>query len=137
MARLTADAPCHPSRTLPLVAPVQQEVARESRRPLSYIKKAGMKGKSKVGHVGTCPGREPQTSPGGGPTTKPSNQEADTEPLDTAETRTFFLIWEPGPSYKTFPHPSYLADSLCLLAHPPPGVLPESDRPIKAFTNGP
>ena len=57
------------------------------------------------GHVGTCPGREPQTSPGGGPTTKPSNQEADTEPLDTAETRAFFLIWEPGPSYKAFPHP--------------------------------
>ena len=96
-----------------------------------------LKGKGKVGHVGTCPGRELQTSPGGGPTTKPSNQEADTEPLDTAETRTFFLIWEPGPSYKTFPHPSYLADSLCLLAHPSPGVLPESDRPIKAFTNGP
>ena len=49
MARLTAEAPCHPSRTLPhpgrtlpLGAPVQQEVARESRRPLSYIKKAGM-----------------------------------------------------------------------------------------------
>ena len=96
-----------------------------------------LKGKGKVGHVGTCPGREPQTSPGGGPTTKPSNQEADTEPLDTAETRTFFLIWEPGPSYKAFPHPSYLADSLCLLAHPPPGVLSERDRPIKAFTNGP
>ena len=96
-----------------------------------------VKGKGKVGQVGTCPGREPQTSPGGGPTTKPSNQEADTEPLDTAETRTFFLIWEPGPSYKAFPHPSYLADSLCLLAHPPAGVLPESDRPIKAFINGP
>ena len=49
VARLTADAPCHPGRTLPhpgrtlpLGAPVQQEVARESRRPLSYIKKAGM-----------------------------------------------------------------------------------------------
>ena len=42
VARLTADAPCHPGHALPLVAPVQQEVARESRRPLSYIKKAGM-----------------------------------------------------------------------------------------------
>ena len=104
---------------------------------MSYIKKAGMKGKGKVELVGTCPGREPQTSPGGGPTTKPSNQEADTEPLDTAETHAFFLIWEASRSYKTCPHPSYLADSLCLLAHPPPGVLPESDRPIKAFTNGP
>ena len=83
VARLTADAPCHPSRTLPLVAPIQQEVARESRRPLCYIKKAGMKGQGEVrmkgqgearmkgqgevrrveaclgmsGHVGTCPGR--------------------------------------------------------------------------------
>ena len=88
-----------------------------------------MKGKGKVGHV--CPGREPQTSPGGRLTTKPSNQEADAEPLDTAETCAFFLIWEAGRSYKAFPHPSHLADSLCLLAHPPPGVLPESDRPIK------
>ena len=42
-----------------------------------------------------------------------------------------------GPGYKTSHHPSYLPDSLCLLAHPPPGVLPESDRPIKAFINGP
>ena len=42
-----------------------------------------------------------------------------------------------SPGYKTSPHPSYLADSLCLLAHPSPGVLPESDRPIKAFINGP
>ena len=115
LARLTADAPCHPGHTLPLVAPVQQEVARENRRPLSYIKKAGMKGKGKVGHVGTCPGREPQTSPGGGPTTKPSNQEADTEPLDAAETHAFFLIWEPSPSYKTCPHPSYVADSFVSL----------------------
>ena len=42
-----------------------------------------------------------------------------------------------GPGYKTLPHPSYLADSLCFadplrfLAHLPPGVLPESDCPIK------
>ena len=92
-----------------------------------------MKGKGKVGHVGTCPGRELQTSPGGGPTTKPSNQEADTEPLDTAETRAFFLIWEPGHSYKTFPHPSYLADSLCLLAHPPPGSCARERPPNKGL----
>ena len=64
---------------------------------------------------------------------------ADTEPLDTNHrwARVFFLIWEAGHSYKTCPHPSYLADSLYLLAHLPPGVLPESDRPIKAFTNCP
>ena len=64
---------------------------------------------------------------------------ADTEPLDTNHrwARVFFLIWETGQGYKTLPHTSYLADSLCFtdpprfLAHPPPGVLPESDRPIK------
>ena len=64
---------------------------------------------------------------------------ADTEPLDTnhRRARAFFLIWEPGPGYKTLPHPSYLADSLRFLAHPPLGVLPESDRPIKALINSP
>ena len=41
LTKLTADAPCHPGHTLPLAAPVQQEVAREDRRPLSYSKKAG------------------------------------------------------------------------------------------------
>ena len=41
-----ADAPCHASHTLPLSAPVQQEVGRENRRPLSYSKKAGMKGQA-------------------------------------------------------------------------------------------
>ena len=112
VARLTADAPCHPGLTLPLVAPVQQEVARESQRPLSYIKKAGMKGQGEVrmkgqgkvrrveaclgmpGHVETCPGREhcrhaPET---GRQPSRPirSRHEAlavqsgaDTEPLDT------------------------------------------------------
>ena len=67
----------------------------------------------------------------------------DTEPLDT--TRRCSLRFLPymgrpgldaGPGYKTSPHPSYLADSLCFLAHPPPGVLPESNHPIKAFING-
>ena len=93
----------------------------------------------KVGHVGACPGKVPQTSPGGGPTTKQSNQVPTRSPWTptTAVARAFYLIWEPGPGYKTFPHPSYLADSLCFLAHPPPGVLPESDRPIKALINGP
>ena len=110
VARLTADAPCHPGLTLPLVAPVQQEVARESQRPLSYIKKAGMKGQGevrmkgqgevrmkgqgKVRHVGTGPGRgrcrqAPET---GRQPSQPirSRHEAlavqsgtDTEPLDT------------------------------------------------------
>ena len=68
----------------------------------------------------------------------------DMEPLDTnhcCNPRFFPYMGGPGldagPGYKTSPHPSYLADSLCLLAHPPPGVLPESNRPIKAFINGP
>ena len=59
----------------------------------------------------------------------------DTEPLDTnrrCSPRFFPYMGRPGlgasPGYKTSPHPSYLADSLCLLAHPSPGVLPESDR---------
>ena len=46
LTKLTADAPCHPSHTLPLAAPVQQEVARENRCPLSYSKKAGVKGQA-------------------------------------------------------------------------------------------
>ena len=46
VTKLTADAPCHPGRTLPLAAPIQQEVARENRCPLSYSKKAGMKGRA-------------------------------------------------------------------------------------------
>lgn len=145
VTKLMADAPCHPGRTLPLAAPVQQEVAREDRRPLSYIKK--------VRHVEECPGKVPQMSPGGWPTTKQApgvdpcslvQSGADTEPLDTnRRCSPCFLPYmeEPGldagPGYKTFPHPSYLADSLCLLAHPPPGVLPESDRPIKALINSP
>ena len=99
-------------------------ICQEQTEPSPEVRQ--LKGKGKVGHVGTCPGREPQTSPGGGPTTKPSNQEADTEPLDTAETRAFFLIWEAGRSYKTCPHPSYLADSLCLLAHPPREFCPRA-----------
>ncbi|XP_065776006.1 uncharacterized protein [Muntiacus reevesi] len=45
VTKLAADAPCHPGHTLPLAAPVQQEEARENRRPLSYSKKAGMKGR--------------------------------------------------------------------------------------------
>ena len=56
VARLTADAPCHPGHTLPLVAPIQQEVARENRRPLSYIKKARMKGQGEAGRVEACLG---------------------------------------------------------------------------------
>ena len=124
MARLTAEAPCHPSRTLPhpgrtlpLVTPVQQEVARESQRSLSYIKKAGMKGQGKVGHVeaclgmpghvGTCPGREPQTSPRGGPTTKPSNQEPTRSPWTpiTAEPTFSSLYGSPARAIKPFPTP--------------------------------
>ena len=156
MARLTADTPCHPGHTLPLVAPVRQEVARESRRPLSYIKKARMKGQGKVGHVGTCPGREPQTSPGGGPTTKPSNQEPTRSPRCPIRSRhralghqsplsRRFLPYMGGPARTIKPFPTltdsadslYPADSLCFadpprfLAYPPPGVLLESDHPIK------
>ena len=78
------------------------------------------------------------------PGTDPLKPGTDMEPLDTnrcCSPRFFPYLGGPGldasPGYKTSPHPSYLADSLCLLAHPPPGVLPESDRPIKAFINGP
>ena len=46
VTKLTAGAPCHPGHTLPLATPIQQEVARENRRPLSYNKKAGMKGRA-------------------------------------------------------------------------------------------
>ena len=119
----------------------------------------GLKGQGKVGHVeaclgmpghaGTCPGREPQTSPGGGPTTKPSNQEPTRSPWTpiTAEPAFSSLYGSPSPAIKHFPTLSdstdspadslYPADSLCFadpprsLAYPPPGVLPESDRPIK------
>ena len=70
--------------------------------------------------------------------------DTDTEPLDTnrhCSPRFFPYVGRPGldasPGYKTSLHPSYLADSLCLLTHPPPGVLPKSDRPIKAFINRP
>ena len=92
VARLTADAPCHPGRNLPLIAPVQQEVARESRCPLSYIKKAGMKGQgevrkkgqSEVRHAWACRDmpqqRALQTHPRDGPATKPTNQEPTRSP---------------------------------------------------------
>ena len=81
----------------------------------------------------------------------PSNQELTRSPWTpiTAEPAFSSLYGRPSPGYKTLPHPSpladsfspadslYLADSLCFadpprfLAYPPPGVLPESDRPIK------
>ena len=86
-----------------------------------------MKGQGKVrraeaclgmpGHVGTCPGREPQTSPGGGPTTKLSNQEPTRSPWTpiTAEPAFSSLYGSPTRAIKSLPHPSYLADSF-----PPP-----------------
>ena len=104
----------------------------------------------KVGHVEACPGKMPQTSSGGwlnfrGPTPCSLVQTGtNTEPLDTTRRcspRFLPYMERPGldadPGYKTSPHPSYLADSLCLLAYPSPGVLPKSDRPIKSFINGP
>ena len=101
------------------------------------------------GHVGTCPSREPQTSPRGGPTSKLSNQEPTQSPHHPIRSwhgalghqsllsPCFLPYMGARRGYKTLPHSSYLADSLCFadplgfLAHPPLGVLPESDRPIK------
>ena len=103
----------------------------------------------KVGYAEACPGKMPQTRSGGwlnfrGPTPCSLVQSGtDTEPLDTNHCSPHFVPYmgrpglDAGPGYKTSPHPSYLADSLCLLAHPPLGVEPESYRPIKAFINGP
>ena len=104
----------------------------------------------KVRHVEACPGKTPQTSSGAwlnfrGPTPC-SLVQAGTDPEPLGTTRRCsprFLPYmgrpglDPGPGYNTSPHPSYLTDSLCLLTHSPPGVLPESKRPIKAFSNGP
>ena len=76
----------------------------------------------------------------------PSNQELTRSPWTpiTAEPAFSSLYGRPGPGYKTLPRPHRLrrllfppADSLCFAdpprspAYPPPGVLPESDRPIK------
>ena len=77
----------------------------------------------------------------------PSNQELTRSPWTpiTAEPAFSSLYGRPSPGYKTLPHPPRLrrllfpppADSLCFadpprfLAYPPPGVLPESDHPIK------
>ena len=41
VARLTADAPCHPGHALPLVAPVQQEVAERVGAPCPLSKRLG------------------------------------------------------------------------------------------------
>ena len=81
----------------------------------------------------------------------PSNQELTWSPWtpNTAEPAFSSLYGSPGLGYKTLPHSSPLADSfppadslypadaLCFAEPPhfraylPPGVLPESDRPIK------
>ena len=156
MARLTADAPCHPGHTLPLVAPVQQKVARESRRPLSYIKKAGMKGQGKVGRVEACPGMSGHVPA----ESRRQAREAGQQPSRPIRSRhgalghqsplsPHFLPYMGGPARAIKPFPALTdstdsfspadspADSLCFtdpprsLVYPPPGVLPESDRPIK------
>ena len=59
------------------------------------------------GHVRTCPGREPQTSPGGGPTSKPSNQELTRSPRTpiTAEPAFSSLYGSPAGAIKPFPTP--------------------------------
>ena len=97
-----------------------------------------------------------QTSPRDGPATKPTNQEPTRSPRRPIRNRhralghqsplsPRFLPYMGGPARTIKPFPTltdfadsvYPADSLCFadplrfLAHPPPGVLPESDRPIK------
>ena len=54
-----------------------------------------------------CPGREPQTSPGGGPTTMPSNQEPTRSPWPpiTAEPTFSSLYGSPAWAIKPFPTP--------------------------------
>ena len=82
-----------------------------------------------------------------GADTKPSlsNQEPTRSPWAPITTEPTFssLYGRPARAIKPLPHPSnpadslYPADSLCFadpprfLAYPPPGVLPESDHPIK------
>ena len=80
----------------------------------------------KVGHVEVCPGKMPQTSSGGwlnfqGPTPCSLVQSGtDTEPLDTTHRCSpRFLPYMGRPGLDT------------------PGVLQESQCPIKAFINGP
>ena len=83
-----------------------------------------------------------QTRPRDGPATKPTNQEPTRSPWTpiTAEPAFSSLYGRPAQAIKPFPTLTdslYPADSLCFadpprfLAYPPPGVLPESDRPIK------
>ncbi|CAN0570739.1 unnamed protein product [Rangifer tarandus platyrhynchus] len=74
-----------------------------------------------------------------------ANQEKptrDKRPISTLEPDSKRIRKGPAASvsarvYRCRPPFPQVADSLCLFTHPPPGVLPESDRPIKAFINGP
>ena len=101
-----------------------------------------------------------QTRPGDGPATKPTNQEPTQSPRRPIRNRhralghqsplsPRFLPYMGGPARAIKPFPTLTdstdsfspadspADSLCFadpprsLAYPPPGVLPESDPPIK------
>ena len=101
-----------------------------------------------------------QTSPGDGPATKPTNQEPTRSPRRPIRNRhgalghqsplsLRFLPYMGAPAQAIKPFPTLTdsadsfspadspADSLCFadpprsLAYPPPGVLPESNRPIK------
>ena len=112
------------------------------------------------GHAWACRDmsrqRALQTSPGDRPATKPTNQEPTRSPRRPIRNRhralgqqsplsPHFLPYMGGPARTIKPFPTltdfadsvYPADSLCFadpprfLAYPPPGVLPESDRPIK------
>ena len=134
---------CRPLLLLPPILPRIKVFSNESTPQVRWPK-------WKVRHVEACPGKTPQTSSGAwlnfrGPTPCSLVQaDTDPEPLDTTRRCSpRFLPYmgrpglDPGPGYNTSPHPSYLTDSLCLLTHPPPGVLPESKHPIKAFIQGP
>ena len=64
----------------------------------------------------------------------------DPEPLDTTRRRSPRSLpymgrpgLDAGPGYETSPQPSSLADSLCLLAHPPPGGSARERPPNKGL----
>ena len=120
-----------------------------------------MRGQGKVRRAEACRDmsqqRALQTSPGDGPATKPTNQEPTQSPRRPIRNRhralghqsplsPRFLPYMGGPArtIKPFPTLTDSADSFhprrlpllrrpppSSLAYPPPGVLPESDHPIK------
>ena len=105
-----------------------------------------MRGQGKVRHVRTCPGRgrcrhTPETARHPSRPIRSRHEALGHQPPLSPH----FLPYMGGPAWAIKPFPTltdfadsvYPADSLCFadpprfLAYPPPGVLPESDHPIK------